>query len=293
MTMNHDPSLERLAGAIDLHIHAAPDILPRKLDDLALARQALEAGMRTIALKSHFEPTAGRARLATDATGMAVIGGVALNWPVGGLNHHAVEYALAMGARIVWLPTAHAAQFLSERRHAPLLSGAAGRLSRGITLLNRNNRLVQAMPRILSLVAEHDAILATGHVSVAEARAVIRQAAAQGVGRILVTHPLASFVGYSVAEMKEMLDLGASYLEITYAETTPVMARPVPVTVLADAVRAVGPSHCIMSTDCGQSVNPPPVVAMARFMRDMTECGFSEQAIRAMTVDNPARLLGL
>ena len=53
-----------LEGAIDTHVHSAPDVIERKLDDLQVARQARERGMAAVVLKNHFLPTPLRARLA-------------------------------------------------------------------------------------------------------------------------------------------------------------------------------------------------------------------------------------
>src|SRR5260221_9657367 len=95
-----------LTGTIDLHLHTAPDVRPRKLDDLEAARQAASRGMRAILLKSHVTLTADRAALAEQAVpGVRVFGGLALNAPAGGLNPAAVEMALAMGAAQIWMPT--------------------------------------------------------------------------------------------------------------------------------------------------------------------------------------------
>ncbi|HEX2185838.1 MAG TPA: DUF6282 family protein, partial [Chloroflexota bacterium] len=52
-----------LGGAIDLHVHAAPDVRERKADMLTVARAAHEAGMRAVVFKSHHEPTASLAWL--------------------------------------------------------------------------------------------------------------------------------------------------------------------------------------------------------------------------------------
>jgi hypothetical protein len=106
--------LELLEGAIDIHIHSAPDVYPRILNDVELALQAKDMGMQAIVVKNHFFPTEARAQLATDVTGFPVYGGIALNLSVGGLNHHAVESSLKMGAKIVWLPTLHARKFLQN-----------------------------------------------------------------------------------------------------------------------------------------------------------------------------------
>ena len=82
-----------LRGAIDIHVHADPDNVPRSLDGLEAARFAKDKGMRAIVLKSHFDPTAGLALLARKAVpGIEVFGGIDLNLPVGGMNVHAVEH---------------------------------------------------------------------------------------------------------------------------------------------------------------------------------------------------------
>jgi hypothetical protein len=52
---------QTLSGAIDMHAHADPDGVPRKLDAIDLARLVKERGMRAIVLKNHWEPTASLA----------------------------------------------------------------------------------------------------------------------------------------------------------------------------------------------------------------------------------------
>ncbi len=282
-----------LEGAIDVHIHAAPDLVPRILNDADLARQAQAHGMGAIVIKSHFESTASRAQLATLATGFPVYGGLALNHAVGGLNPEAVEYALKMGAKIIWLPTIHAAWFLQNRDQVSMLSQVLGETVEGISLIDSGGRLLEKIEPILDLIAQHDGILATGHVSVREALLTVQAAAARGVRRVLVTHPISSFVGYSVEEMKEILALGASYVEIVFNDTTRVVEFPVPPSVLADTIRQVGPQQCIMATDSGQWRNPVPVQQMAIFIQEMLLHGFSEQELHLMVRDNPARLLGI
>ncbi|MBP1719669.1 MAG: hypothetical protein H6Q43_3107, partial [Deltaproteobacteria bacterium] len=84
---------ELLKGAVDFHIHTGPDIYPRLVNDIEVARQAKKAGMRAVLIKSHATITADRAQMSRFVTGFSVFGGVALNWHVGGLNKYAVECA--------------------------------------------------------------------------------------------------------------------------------------------------------------------------------------------------------
>lgn len=284
---------ELLEGAIDIHIHAAPDLIPRVLNDFDLARQAQAYGMGAIVIKSHFESTASRARLVSDETGFPVYGGLALNHSVGGLNADAAEYALKMGSKLIWLPTIHATHFLESRNQVKILARVLGQNVSGISLLDSDGKLGDHIHPILDLIAQFDAVLATGHVSVREACLTVQAAAAKGIQRIIVTHPLSKFVGYSVNEMKEILNLGAAYLEVVYNDTTPVVEHPVSSRTLADAIRAIGPQHCIMATDSGQWGNPVPVEQMGLFIQEMLLEGFSKQEISLMVEANPAHLLGL
>jgi hypothetical protein len=284
---------ELLEGAIDIHIHSAPDVYPRILNDVELAFQAQEMGMRAILVKNHFTETAGRARLASQVTGFPVLGGIALNLAVGGLNSHAVRTALKLGAAVVWLPTLHAREFVAKKSHVANLAGELGQDLEGIYILNDDGGLKEELYPILDLIAEHDSCLATGHVSIAEAMAAVKAAAEKGVRKIIVTHPLASFVNYSPKEMKEILDLGATFLEHVFNDTTRQVGHPITRQALFEGIRAVGSDHCIISTDSGQWLNPVPVQQLGIYIQDLLDFGFSKQEVRTMVADNPARVLGL
>jgi predicted TIM-barrel fold metal-dependent hydrolase len=284
---------ELLKGAIDFHIHTGPDIYPRRVNDIEAARQAKRAGMRAVLIKSHATITADRAQIAGFVAGFPVFGGVALNWQVGGLNKYAVECAAKMGAKQVWMPTTHAANYLKYVDHVPMFAKAMPKDIKGIRILKEDGRLVAEIGPILEAIARNDLILATGHLAPEEGIALIREAKKAGVGRIVVTHPGASFVNYSAAQMREALNAGATFLEHVFNDCTPQVADPLPPSALGDAIKAIGSEHCIMSTDSGQVVNPPPVKVMTRYIQEMLEYGFSEKAIRTMTAENPARILGL
>ena len=52
-----DPLTPGLDGVVDLHVHTGPDVRPRKMTGLELARAARSAGMRGFLLKNHHVPT--------------------------------------------------------------------------------------------------------------------------------------------------------------------------------------------------------------------------------------------
>ena len=81
-------------GAYDLHIHVAPDVPKRRIDDVALARRVAEVGLAGFGLKSHYTSTAERAQIVSAAVpGVRAIGTLTLNRAVGGMNALAVEIA--------------------------------------------------------------------------------------------------------------------------------------------------------------------------------------------------------
>ena len=76
-----------LAGAIDIHVHSAPDNVPRSIDGLEAAGSRATRACARIVLKNHYDPTAGLAYLARKAVpGVEVFGGIDLNLTVGGMN---------------------------------------------------------------------------------------------------------------------------------------------------------------------------------------------------------------
>jgi len=284
---------ELLHGAIDFHIHTGPDIYPRLMNDVEVARQAKRAGMKAILIKSHATITGDRAQITQAVTGFPVFGGLALNWHVGGLNKYAVECAAKLGAKQVWMPTTHASNYLKYVDHVPMFAKSMPKDIKGIFILREDGSLVPELGPILEIIAKNGMILATGHLSPQEGLALIPEARKAGIEKIVVTHPAATFVNYSVDQMREALSRGATFLEHVFNDCTPQVANPIPPSALGDAIKAVGPGYCIMSTDSGQVVNPPPVKVMAWYIKEMLQYGFSIRAIRTMTIANPGRILGL
>jgi hypothetical protein len=115
-----DRARELLRGAYDTHMHISPDVVERKIDDITLARKFAELGMAGFVLKSHYGSTAERASVVRAAVPETnVLGAIALNRAVGGVNPLAVEIAAREGARTVWLPTVDSVNESHEREAAP------------------------------------------------------------------------------------------------------------------------------------------------------------------------------
>jgi hypothetical protein len=269
-----------LTGAIDFHLHTAPDVRPRKLDDFEAARQAAARGMGAIVLKSHVTLTADRAALAEQAVpDVRVFGGLALNAPVGGLNPAAVETALKLGAAEIWMPTESAA---AEPHPKP---------PPGLTILDERG-VKPAVLEILHLIAEHNAILGTGHLSPAETLQLVPAAHAAGVRKILITHPEHPPVEMPLLMQEELRDR----YEVAFERcliTTELGHGRLPFPALAAAIRRVGCATTIIATDFGQPENPYPVDGLAIYIACLRVEGFAGPDIALMSQANPARLLEL
>ena len=233
----------RARDTFDLHVHAAPDVVPRKTNDIELARAARDAGMRGLLLKSHHFSTVGRAFAMRAVAGeeLAVCGGLALNATVGGLNVEAVDVALRLGARCIWMPT------ISARHHRVVVN----RVEAGITVLEADESRLQApVIEILDLVAEHDVLLATGHLSPRETGLIVRGARKRGVQRILVNHAESVLGLLPIDSQREFVREGCMIEHCAVATTR--VGGSFPLEVIVAGVRAIGADACVISTDLGQ-----------------------------------------
>ncbi|MCL5961911.1 MAG: DUF6282 family protein [Chloroflexi bacterium] len=289
--MTEDRARQLLRGAVDIHMHTAPDIYPRGVTDLDAAIQAKAAGMRAIMIKCHVTSTGDRAEIASAVTGLQVFGGIVLNHPVGGINVEAVRTAILLGAKQVWMPTTQSAQYLKHVGSIPMFAASMPRGITGLSVL-QDGHLIPEIAPILRLVAENDVILGTGHLHKAEAFALVDAARAAGVANVLITHPLADFLEYTIDELKVLAAKGA-ILEHHWAFCTPAVQNQLDPAWVAGAIKAIGPESCIMATDGGQEINPPPVEMMVRFIAEMLKNGLAEEEVSVMVRDNPARILGL
>jgi hypothetical protein len=285
-------SRELLRGAVDLHMHTAPDVFPRSVTTYQAAQQAQAAGMRAIVVKSHTVDTAARAEIVRELTGFDVRGGIALNYGVGGLNWHAVRESAWQGGCEVWFPTLSARKFFDHGRSVPtLFRRVPVDREPGLTILEEG-QLIDPVTEIVQLIAETGQILSTGHLSPEEGLLLLGAAREAGATRLLVTHPHADFVGYTVEQMREAAELGA-LMEMHFAFTTPGVEAPIAVSEIASLIRAVGVEHCIIATDGGQAVNPPPVEMLRRFIAGLLNEGFRDDEIVGLVQTRPAALLGL
>jgi len=287
-----EPSI--LGGAVDTHVHSGPDIVPRVADDIETARMASNAGFAAIVLKNHHESTAARAQIAESVNGLiSIFGGLVLNSSAcGGFNPDAVRITMKMRGKIVWMPTVSAKnhiRFIHEAKYSEHVGAiSAGLEEEGLSPLDEEGRIISSVREILDIIAESDAILATGHLSSHEICALIVEAKLRGVERILVTHPEAPQIEMPVDVQRDVAKLGVYFERCYYS----VLAG-YPLDRMLEEARSVGFESTIFASDLGQEHNPPPAEGLLDLYYALRAVGMNTIEWRTAIARNPRALLAL
>jgi hypothetical protein len=280
---------------IDMHVHSHPDVFGRNMDDIDVAQLAKSRGMRGILLKNHVSETASRAALVMKVVpGIEVFGGIVLNKAVGGINPDAVEWMHRMyGGRgkVVWLPTFEA------DRHVKVLSKPD---ARGLVVAP-GGQVTPEMEAILKIIARENLVLATGHVHPEEIIAVVRRGRELGVKNMLITHGFTNVPGLTMAQAKQVADMGAiievCFLQFLAGPNAPLAFlthwTQVNAKNVATAVKEIGAKSLIISSDLGQSANMTHPDGIEAAIAALQKENISDADIDLMMRKNPARLLGL
>ncbi|MBP2561259.1 hypothetical protein J2T08_002176 [Neorhizobium galegae] len=284
-----------LRGAVDLHVHSGPSTMPRQLDHMEAAEEAAAAGMRGLLFKDHHYSVAPvipmMERLFGDR-GLSMFSGLVLNNSTGGLNPFVVDAQLKMGAKLIWMPTAQAANHIrSAHRKTRLASNVQLRHSPALTPLDAYGNILDEVKQILDMIAEFDAILSSGHLHVWEIWKLFDEARARGVKRLLVNHPMYG-LHFTPDDVRELAQLGALieqsaglYVDSRFNTYTPEEFK--------EHILAAGVAHSSIGSDLGQVDNPTPVEGMRQAIKLCLALGFNETEVRTMVADNPAKLVGL
>jgi hypothetical protein len=290
-----------LQGAIDLHAHSFPEFSLRmrgRVEAIEWAEMARAAGMRAIVMKSQVFPTVEKAQVVRKAVpGIEVFGGIALNHSIGGLNPFAVEVAGELGGKLVWMPTWSSRNDLSKsqfylgrmKRFFRTLDRLVPGPEAGIDILE-GGKLKPVVKEIVQIAREHRMVVSSGHISFTESLVLAEECQRQGVP-FLLAHPFSRSVGASIEEQKELASRGG-YVEHCFITAMP-MHQKIELSRIVDAIREVGPARTVLTTDGGQAWNAPPPELMRMYIGSLLYLGVSEDALRQMIQENPAKILGL
>ncbi len=287
-------------GGYDLHVHVAPDVPERRIDDVALAHRCAEVGLAGFGLKSHYTSTAERARIVSAAApGVRAIGTITLNWAVGGMNPLAVEIAAREGARIVWMPTVDSPAETAGRTEpkpgdkVPQWARLQHELRElgfsveAVEVTDDTGGLLPETRLVLETIARHGMILATAHLGRNDTFAVADGAFAAGVQTVVITHPEFTCQNFSIEDQIALAEKGCL---IERCLTTPYSGKTTYEHVF-EGVRAVGVERNFFSSDCGNPDYPPVEDGLAIWADELLEAGFSDDEIRTMVVEGSRRLV--
>ena len=269
-------------GAIDTHVHSNPYAGRGNSSALDIARKAKVAKMKAIVLKCSRFPTGGYAYLISQVVDkLNVFGMTVLNPTIGGLNIAAVEASVILG------------------------EGKAGEFTKIISMPTKGvgsfDVTSEKITDICKIIAANNLILATGHLEYAEIVSVVDIAKAQGVSKIIVTHPQQLGCPLSVNQQKELARTGC-FMEVCYCQTTKYYRDKYTnhpsclytAERLINQIGEVGVERCIFASDFGADpgINPDPTEGLRRFIADMLRYGLTEDDINVMK-RNSSGLLGI
>ncbi len=333
--MNSDRIDLRDLNIVDVHVHVGPELGSRLYDVRKLQEELEQYHMRAV-IKNHFISTTALASLAQKSGGQSrIFGSVVLNHGVGGLNPEAIRAAISGNKPdtasdspntepiVVWMPSVHSRAHL-ETWGCDLLPewGVDPRYVKksheigSCHVVEKSGNLKDEVYNVLNLIATEDLVLATGHLSREEIFVLVPAAVAQGVRRIIVTHPFYKVTDMSLWEQQELVDMHTQlaggrqeyqlYLEYTYT------GKPIDNISFEKKYRPgieiIGPERIILSSDAGQISWPrdvhgqpveggvralPVAECWKRFIQELMDLAVAEADIVQMASANPSRLLGI
>ncbi|HUL00425.1 MAG TPA: DUF6282 family protein [Nitrospirota bacterium] len=274
-----------LKGAIDTHIHTGPDVNPRTLSDIGVARAAKAAGMKAVITKCHVTSTVSRAILAQETVGkdIVVFGGLVLNKAEGGLNVEAVATEIKIGAKEIWLPTFWSESHIKFDKKNP---------ADAVRITDDKGAFRPELIEIFDLIAKKDIILGTGHTTCEEMERFIPLAKQRGVKKILITHPEWFLPDMSIDVQKKLVRHGV-FFERCAQSLFPKPNRNITPQDYVQQIKATGAEWSTLATDLGQVFNPEPVEGYRQFIKALLANGITPKEIEIMAQKNPAQILGV
>ena len=288
-----------LKGAIDLHCHSGPSVMPRSLDHIEALKEASEAGFRAMLIKDHYYSATPITELLNRQyghLGVTLLSGVPLNNALGGFNIYAVDHGIQLGARLVWMPTFTAKNHIEANAKAKGFPHTQKTLlePEPLTVLDANGTLIDKVKPILDLIAEHDVVLSGGHLHITEIFPLFEEAKKRGVKRLLVNHPT-FLIGCTHDDIRTLVSMGA-YIEHSFCmfiEIKRGKAPMMPPEELDQLIKAAGVARTILASDLGQAGNDRPVTGFHNIIGTCIDLGYSDEDICQMTSRNAADLIGL
>ena len=291
-----------VAGAYDLHVHVAPDVPKRRIDDVTLrteVRRGRAGGLRPqvplhVDRGARADRVRGRAGRAGDRDADAQQRGRRDErrrrrdrGPRGRADRLDADRRLA-GARPRAAPSRSPATTCRSGRRLQHELRELGLSVEPVEVTDADGSLLPETRDVLRAIARHDLILATGHLGRDDTFAVVDGAFEEGVKDVVVTHPEFPCQNFSIEDQVALAERGCL---IERCLTTPHSGKTTWEHVF-DGVRAVGVERTIFSSDCGNPDYPAVEDGLAIWADRLLEAAFDEDEVREMIVAHSRRLAG-
>jgi len=139
---------------------------------------------------------------------------------------------------------------------------------------------------VLALVADHDAVLATGHLSDVECRWLSERAQFYGIRRLLFTHPSYTVPGLQPAGVRTLVESGG-YAEITAYQ---LLHQPVCTPAMLARVAKAAGDRLVLSSDAGQPDSPMPAEALSMLIDVLVAEGLDRPWLESAASCTPTAL---
>lgn len=296
-----DPDLGKslLRGAVDLHCHSGPSVMPRYFDHYEAMQEASEVGVKALLIKDHYYAATPATLLLNKHFShlkVTLLSGVPLNNPVGGLNVHAVDHGLALGARLVWMPTFSARNHIDHMRKgaAPGFPEAKKSMLAPTPLgvLDGAGRLLPEVAPILDLIAAHDAVLSSGHLHITEIWPLFDEARRRGVKRLLCNHPT-YIIDATLEDITRLAGMGVC-IEHSMCMFSELSSNCLYDPATLDAlIQAAGVDRTILGSDLGRVGLPKLADGFLSVIELCLDLGYTEAEVRKLVSTNAAALVGI
>lgn len=282
-----------LNGVCDIHIHAAPDIKERTINELEFSNRAKDAGYKAVMFKSNIWPCHDQAYIVQQSVpNFGCYGSLVMNLAFGDkVNVYAVEQALKTSGnlcRCIWMPTQNAVY------PSKVETGHTGNT---IPVVDAKGKVLPEVIRVMELCADADIMFATGHSSPEESLIMARKANEIGFKKFVITHANSRIWKMTHDQILKAVDLGA-WIEYCYLprlwgpDTGLPNFKKETAKEFAEYVKLI-PEKSFVSTDLGAAGMPEPIEGMSKCINEMRTYGISQQVIDLQVRSNPAWLIGL
>jgi hypothetical protein len=294
--------IERLlVGAVDLHCHSGPSVMPRSIDHIEAAKEASDVGMKALLFKDHYYSVTPVTELLMNHfshLNVQLLSGVPLNNTSGGLNRYAVDHGINLGAKLVWMPTFSAENHINAHKKDKDFeekfptTKEAMLAPTPLRVTTNDGLLLDEVKFILDLIAGNDLVLSSGHLHISEIWPLFDEAKKRGVSRLLCNHPT-YIVGASLTDITQLVSIGA-YIEHSMCmfvqRSKYKFYEP---EELNNMIKAAGIDKTILGSDLGQVGNPSPVDGFRAVINMCLDLGYNEQEIHQLVSKNASKLMGI